>query len=147
MKKIGLLLILLIIACNSVPKYDTEFKNPIFYQPLRPLSKTVGYTYLTPTSVDFRTPLDKNKLDLQGKCDLIENKQDRITLKCQGNWDDGTKHNSYLTYVIKEIPEFIPNCLRILEYDYSKPEDFPKDEMFADKYCVTPKKDMTSKID
>ena len=147
MRKIFLLLGLLMTACNSVPKYDTEFKNPVFNQPLRPLSKTVGYAYLTPRSAEFRGVLDKNVTVYKGKCDLIENKQDRITLKCKGTWDDGTEHNSYLTYVIKEIPEFIPSCLRILEYDYSKPEDFPKNEMFADKYCVTPPKDMISKID
>lgn len=147
MKKICLAFLILLTSCSSVPKFDTEFKNPVFNQPLEPVSKTAGYTYLTPTSVDFRTPLDKNKIDTQGKCDLIENKQDRITLKCQGNWVDGTKHDSYLTYVIKEIPEFIPNCLRILEYDYSKPEDFPKNEMHSAKYCVTPPEDMTSESD
>ena len=147
MKKILLFLGLFTAACNTVSNYDMEFKNPVFNQPLRPLSSGTGYVYLTPTSVDFRGVLNKNITIYKGKCDLIENKQDRITLKCRGKWDDGTKHDSYLTYVIKEIPEFIPSCLRILEYDYSKPEDFPKDEMFADKYCVTPPKDMTSKID
>ena len=106
-----------------------------------------GYVYITPKSVNFRTPLNKNKLDTQGKCDLVENKQDRITLKCIGEWDDGTKHDSYLTYVIKEIPDFIPSCLRILEYDYSEPKDFPKDEIFANKYCVTPPDYMKSKSD
>jgi len=147
MKKICSVLLIFLTACNSVTTYDTEFKNPVFNQPLRPLSKTVGYAYLTPTSAEFRGVLDKNVTIYKGKCDLIENKQDRITLKCQGNWVDGTKHNSYLTYVIKEIPEFIPNCLRILEYDYSKPEDFPKNEMHSAKYCVTPPKKMLSESD
>ena len=141
MKKFFLILILFLVSCSVVSHYDTEFKNPVFNQPLRPLSKTVGYTYLTPTSASFRGVLDKNVTIYKGKCDLIENKQDRITLKCKGAWDDGTKHDSYLTYVIKEIPEFIPNCLRILEYDYAKPEDFPKDEMHSAKYCVTPPPD------
>lgn len=70
MKKILLLFILLIVACSSVSQYDTEFKNPVFNQPLEPLSSGAGYVYLTPKSVDFRTPLDKNKIDTQGKCDL-----------------------------------------------------------------------------
>ena len=133
MKKILLFLGLFIAACHTV-SYDTEFKNPVFNQPLRPLSKTVGYAYLTPTSAEFRGVLDKNVTIYKGKCDLIENKQDRITLKCKGIWDDGTKHDSYLTYVIKEIPESIPSCLRILEYDYAKQEDFPKNEMHSSKY-------------
>lgn len=140
MKKIFLSSICLLTACTLTPKYDTEFKNPLFYQPLRPLSKTVGYVYLTPTSAEFRGVMDKNTTIYKGKCELIENTQDSITLKCEGAWDDGTKHNSYLTYVIKEIPLFMPNCLRILGYDYNEPEDFPKNEIYSAKYCVTPPK-------
>ena len=147
MKKIFLAVVLSITACSFVQTYDTEFKNPVFYQPLRPLSKTVGYAYLTPTYIDFRGVLDKNVSIYTGKCDLIENKQDRITLKCKGKWNDGTKFNSYFTYVIKEIPLFIPSCLRILEFSYDKPENFPKSEAHSAKYCVTPPKEMTSEFD
>ena len=147
MKKILLLFILLIVACSSVSQYDTEFKNPVFNQLLRPLSSGAGYVYLTPSSIKLSELHNKDKIDYIGKCDLIENKQDRITLKCIGEWDDGSKSSSYLTYVIKDIPEFIPSCLRILEYDYSKPKDFPKDEIFANKYCVTPPDYMKSKSD
>ncbi len=140
MRKMLLSSIFFLTACSSIFSYDKEFKNPIFYQPLRPLSKTVGYIYLAPTSVKFRGVLNENKTIYEGKCDLIENTQDRITLKCEGAWDDGTKYNSYLTYVIKEIPLFMPNCLRILEYSYNKLEDFPKNEIHSTKYCVTPPK-------
>jgi len=147
MKKIVLVVILFLVACGFVQSYDTEFKNPVFYQPLRPLSKTVGYAYLTPTYIDFRGVLDKNVSIYTGKCDLIENKQDRITLKCKGKWNDGTKFNSYFTYVIKEIPLFIPSCLRILEFSYDKPENFPKSEAHSAKYCVTPPNEMTSESD
>ena len=99
MKKILLLFILLIVACSSVSQYDTEFKNHVFNQPLRPLSSGTGYVYITPKSVDFRTPLDKNKLDTQGKCDLIENKQDRITLKCQvESWGEPYNKRNPLIY-------------------------------------------------
>ena len=143
MKKIVLILSLFLTACSTVNNYDTEFKNPIFYQPLRPLSKTVGYTYLTPTSVDFRTPLDKNKLDLQGKCDLIENKQDRITLKCNlKGW--GKTYDWYLTYIVKEI--FFTGCLIVAQYNYDKPEDYPESASYS-SYCVTPPEDMTSESD
>ena len=146
MKKIFFLFSLFITSCSLLHQYDTEFKNPVFNQPLEPLGKGAGYVYLTPTSVDFRTPLDKNKIDTQGKCDLIENTQNRITLKCHlEGW--GNTYQRYLTYVIKGIPEFIPSCLRILEYDYDKPDNFPKDEIFADKYCVTPPDYMKSESD
>ena len=147
MKKIFLTVVLSLTACSFVQTYDTEFKNPVFYQPLRPLSKTVGYAYLTPTYIDFRGVLDKNVSIYTGNCDLIENKQDRITLKCKGKWDDGSDFNSYFTYVIKEIPLFIPSCLRILEFSYDKPENFPKSEAHSAKYCVTPPKEMTSESD
>lgn len=146
MKKILLLFILLIVACSSVSQYDTEFKNPVFNQPLRPLGKTVGYAYLTPSSIKLSELHNKDKIDYIGKCDLVENKQDRITLKCQvESW--GEPYNRYYTYIIKEIPLFIPSCLRILEYNYDNPKDFPKDEIFANKYCVTPPKNMKSKSD
>ena len=147
MKKILLLFILLIVACSSVSQYDTEFKNPVFNQSLEPLSSGAGYVYLTPSSIKLSELHNKDKIDYIGKCDLIENKQDRITLKCIGEWDDGSKSSSYLTYVIKNIPEFIPSCLRILEYNYNNPKDFPTDEIFANKYCVTPPDYMKSKSD
>ena len=145
MKKMFLVLGVFLTACSSLPTYDTEFKNSIFNQPLRPLGKTVGYTYLTPTSVDFRTPLDKNKLDLQGKCDLIENKQDRITLKCHlEGW--GKTYDWYLTYAITHILDYVPDCLIVREYNYDKPEDYPKYASYS-SYCVTPPQDMTSESD
>ena len=94
-----------------------EFVNPIFYQPLRPLSSTVGWTYLTPETIDFRTPLDKNIVDSTGQCELVENEQDHITLLCDITWRN-EKKRKYYTYVIKDL--FMPNCLRVLEYHYQK---------------------------
>ena len=123
MRKIILGLICFITACSSISGYDTEFKNPVFNQPLRPLSKTSTWTYLTPTSYVSMTPLDKNEIATQGKCDLVENKQNRITLKCNAKWDDGTKYSSYFTYVVKGLS--LPNCLHIVEYSYSTLEEFP----------------------
>jgi len=137
MKKIiSLFLLSFVAACSSAPVYDKEFKNPLFNQPLRPLGKTSVYTYLTPTSVDFRTPLDKNKVDSKGKCDLIENKEDRITLKCAVEWSGGKKTTLYLTYIIKEL--FSDTCLRVLELSYNNLKDYPKTELFSSKYCITP---------
>ena len=142
MKKILLFLGLFVAACNAVNSYDTEFKNPVFNQPLEPLSKIATWTYLTPTTYISMTPLDKNKVAVQGKCDLIENKQDRITLKCQlEGW--GRTYNQYYTYIVEKLSS--PNCLLIGEYDYNKPEEFPKFASYA-TYCVLPPKDMTSEF-
>ncbi|MBR2136576.1 MAG: hypothetical protein IJ852_01275 [Alphaproteobacteria bacterium] len=119
----------------STSAEQQKFVNPIFYQPLRPLSSTVGWTYLTPTSIKSMTPLGKNLVDSTGQCRLIENSQDRITLLCTITWRD-EKWMEYHTYVIKDV--FLPSCLRILEYTYKKIEEFSSNEMHAAKYCVTP---------
>ena len=135
MKKILLFLGLLVAACSSVKGYDKEFKNPIFNQLLRPLGKTTGYAYLTPTSVKFSQLFDKDKIDYVGKCDLVENEQDRITLKCDGEWFDGSKDSSYFTYIIKK--EFFTGCLLIGEYSYDTPKDYPHLASYS-SYCTTP---------
>ena len=112
-KHIILCLTFLLSACSLLNSYDKEFKNPIFYQPMRPLSTRTGWTYLTPTSVNFRTPLDKNKINSTGKCDLIENEQDKITLKCKILRRDGYVTTEYLTYVITDL--YLIDRLRIEE--------------------------------
>ncbi len=141
MKKYCILFILFVLtACHS----NKEFKNPIFNQELEPLGKTVGYTYLTPTSIDFRNILDKNKIDSQGECDLIENKEDRITLKCMFDEWGGKKekYTLYLTYIIGE--KFSDNCLRIIEYSYNNPDSRFKSHA---TYCTTPPSKQTLESD
>ena len=118
MKKIVYFCLCFVISCG-INKYDKEFKNPVFNQPLRPLSLTVGYAYITPTSVAFITPLDKNEIDSKGVCDLIENEQDRITLKCKINWID-SQRDEYITYILKE--EVFPGCQRVLRCFYREGE-------------------------
>jgi len=140
MRNFVLILGLLLTLSNcsyskSLSVKQQKFVNPIFYQPLEPLSITVGWTYLTPNTIDFRTPLDKNIVDSTGQCELIENEQDHITLLCDITWRN-EKRKEYYTYIIKDL--FMPNCWRILEYHYQKIEDFSRNEMHAAKYCVTP---------
>lgn len=66
---------------------------------------------------------------------MLENKTERITLKCDiEGW--GKQSIKYLSYVSKEL--LSPTCIRILEYTYDTPKNFPKDEMYAAKYCATP---------
>lgn len=82
---LNLIFVLLLIACtNSVNK--TEFVNPIFNQPLQPSDIGAGEIYLTPMSIDMRTPKDKNLVAGKGNCELIENTQNKITLKCVMKW-------------------------------------------------------------
>ena len=141
MKKILLFLGLFTAACSTVSGYDTEFKNPAFNQLLSPLGKTVGYAYLTPSSIKLSELHNKDKIDYIGKCDLVENKQDRITLKCAGEWDDGSKSNSYFTYVITDL--LSSTCLIIEQYYYFTPKEFPKQASYG-TYCITPPNDTNS---
>ena len=141
MKKILLFFGLFTAACSTVSGYDAEFKNPAFNQLLSPLGKTVGYAYLTPSSIKLSKLDNKDKIDYIGKCGLVENKQDRITLKCAGEWDNGSKSNSYFTYVITDL--LSSTCLIIEQYDYFTPKEFPKQASYG-TYCITPPNDTNS---
>ena len=163
--------ILLISGCtNSVNK--TEFINPIFNQPLRPLSDGNGYTYITPTSIDMRIPKDKNLVAGKGECELIENTQERITLKCKYKWipSDGElwyvdthlkssipfeqktaqqiidiyskTYEKYFTYYIERL--LFDNCLVIKEEIINVGENQVSS---ISSYCVTPPNNYKSKSD
>ena len=56
MKFILFLLSFLYVNNVALAEEKVEFVNPVFNQPLRPMSMRSGYEYLTPTTVDFRTP-------------------------------------------------------------------------------------------
>lgn len=173
-KYINLMFLLILNACaNSVNK--TEFVNSIFNQPLRPLSRSTGYIYLTPASIDMRTPLDKNLVAAKGECELVENRQERITLKCkykripqEGLLESAQKelnssnkitreiaqktleihattYEEYFTYAVKNL--YTDTCLRIEEYIRKLDEDYTKDDFFHSSYCVTPPIDYKSKSD
>ena len=164
-KYLDFMFLLVLSACaNSVNK--AEFVNPIFKQPLRPLSMSSGYIYLTPTSIDMRTPKDKNLIAGKGECELIENTQERITLKCKYKWIPqkgllesaqkelqssdpitreiaqktleihATTYEEYYTYAVKDL--YTNTCLRIEEYIRKLDEDYTKDDFFHSSYCVTP---------
>ena len=102
MKKTLSVFILFLSACSFVQTYDTEFKNPVFYQPLDPLPKTLGYVYLTPTSIDIRKPNNKNTSYQKGKCQLVENKEDFIKLLCHINWLKNEEMLEFSRYVLSK---------------------------------------------
>ena len=100
MKKISLALLLLLTACSTFNNYDTEFKNPIFYQPLKPLPKDLGYVYLTPTSIDIRDAKDNDVTYKEGKCNLVENKENFIKLLCHIKWPRNEEMLEFSKYVL-----------------------------------------------
>ena len=119
-----------------------EFVNPIFYQPLEPRSTHSGYTYLTPTSIKSMTPLDKNKVDMTGKCKLLENRENFIKLLCNTSWQmlengrmvTNTSKDIY-TYEIKGIA--FEGCLDIEEVTYEITKR-GNEKLSTSHYCVTP---------
>jgi len=121
---------------------EQEFVNPIFYQPLRPMSKHSGYVYLTPISIKFMTPLDKNLIDSQGQCNLLENQKKFIKLLCNTSWQmlengrmvTNTSEDIY-TYEIKGI--FSNTCLEVEEvvYEITKRGN---EKISTSFYCISP---------
>ena len=120
-----------------------EFVNPVFNQPLRPISMRSGYEYLTPTSVDFRTPLDKNIKDSQGNCELLENEENHIKMFCKLTmFTYDTEHKTYkkwftseeyYMYRIKGL--YFEGCLNIEEISYKEGQQEYASESH---FCVTP---------
>ena len=120
-----------------------EFVNPVFNQPLRPMSMRSGYEYLTPTTVDFRTPLDKNLKNAEGNCELLENEEDHIKMFCKLTWLlYDTKYKTYKEdftveeyYVYKIKGLYFEGCLEIVEISYKEGQ---QDDTSEYHYCVTP---------
>ena len=124
-------------------KEKVEFVNPVFNQPLRPMSMRSGYEYLTPTTVDFRTPLDKNLKNAEGNCELLENEEDHIKMFCKLTWLlYDTKYKTYKEdftveeyYVYKIKGLYFEGCLEIVEISYKEGQ---QDDTSEYHYCVTP---------
>ena len=149
MKKFALILgLFLSLGANACAKNDVnkqEFVNPIFYQPLRPMSIHSGYVYLSPTSIKFMTPLDKELLDATGLCELVENEKNFIKLSCKVKWQkiqgstmiiNSDDHSSlwYCTYEVKGL--FFDNCLDVEENIYVIKEGNKK--ISTSHFCVFP---------
>ena len=146
MKKFILILAVLFVWGNGAWADEAkklEFVNPVFNQPLRPMSMRSGYEYLTPTTVDFRTPLDKNLKNAEGNCELLENEEDHIKMFCKLTWLlYDTKYKTYKEdftveeyYVYKIKGLYFEGCLEIVEISYKEGQQEYASESH---YCVTP---------
>lgn len=146
MKKFILILAVLFVWGNGAWADEAkklEFVNPVFNQPLRPMSMRSGYEYLTPTTVDFRTPLDKNLKNAEGNCELLENEEDHIKMFCKLTWLlYDTKYKTYKEdftveeyYVYKIKGLYFEGCLEIVEISYKEGQ---QDDTSEYHYCVTP---------
>ena len=175
MKKV-LLFLLTFLYVNKVVLAEeiekTKFVNPVFNQPLEPLSAHSGYVYLTPTSVDFRTPLDKDIINSKGSCGLLENAEDHIKMFCKVKYpkdegrlkyaqnilknssDEISKRNAEITAKIYSGKYTVENyyIYRIIGLFFEGCLDIEEisykegQQEYASElhYCVTPPKDMTT---
>ncbi len=76
MKKVVFIFLLLgLAACQSG---EVQFKNPVFYQPLRGGGRLGGNIQLTPTSLTY---LEDDE-SLPATCELLKDEGFRITMKC-----------------------------------------------------------------
>ena len=146
MKKFILIWAVMLVCGNGAWADEAkklEFVNPVFNQPLRPMSMRSGYEYLTPTTVDFRTPLDKNLKNAEGNCELLENEEDHIKMFCKLTWLlYDTKYKTYKEdftveeyYVYKIKGLYFEGCLEIVEISYKEGQ---QDDTSEYHYCVTP---------
>ena len=146
MKKFILILVVMFVFGNSAWAEEAkkiEFVNPVFNQPLRPMSMRSGYEYLTPTSVDFRTPLDKNIKDSQGNCELLENEEDHIKMFCKLTmFTYDTEHKTYKKwftseeyYIYRIKGMYFEGCLNIEEISYKEGQQEYASESH---FCVNP---------
>ena len=143
MKFILFLLSFLYVNNVALAEEKVKFVNPVFNQPLRPMSMRSGYEYLTPTTVDFRTPLDKNLKNAEGNCELLENEEDHIKMFCKLTWLlYDTKYKTYKEdftveeyYVYKIKGLYFEGCLEIVEISYKEGQ---QDDTSEYHYCVTP---------
>ena len=143
MKFILFLLSFLYVNDVALAEEKVKFVNPVFNQPLRPMSMRSGYEYLTPTTVDFRTPLEKNLKNAEGNCELLENEEDHIKMFCKLTWLlYDTKYKTYKEdftveeyYVYKIKGLYFEGCLEIVEISYKEGQ---QDDTSEYHYCVTP---------
>ena len=133
---------------SSLETDEQKFVNPVFYQPLRPLGRTSTLTFITPTTIESRAPLDDNLIALTGKCLLLENKKTFIKLRCNielnadEKWDLPKFYNNKIyTYELREL--LSETCLVVEKKDYDLEED---NAVAINHYCVTPP-DKVSKSD
>ena len=69
------------LACAAQAVEDEKFVNPLFAEILEPLSRGTWQTTLTPTKRAINNKLGTNR---EENCELLENTQTHIALKCRG---------------------------------------------------------------
>jgi len=137
----------LLSSCVIFSQDKGEFKNPLFDLPLEPIATSSGYTYIYPTLIEYRGVVDKDKIIGVGKCQMVENKMDRVTLKCQIKYDIDVKFRelNYHTFVLKG--KMGSNCIRVEEQirDLNVGYSFDAPLSSQSNYCIKIPDDISPK--
>lgn len=130
----------LLSSCAAFQQNEEEFKNPLFNQLLNPLSTGAGYTYIYPTLIEYRGLVDTDRIIAVGRCKMIENKTDHVTLKCRVKYiyDPEFRKPEYHTFIIKE--KLHRNCIRVEEQIRDLDVGYSLDAPLSSGslYCVRP---------
>ena len=105
MKKFLLLAFIILTACQSAPA-EEKFVNPLFNQPLLPISRMAWTTYLSPTQI--RTT--NEGYEETAACEMLENTLEKVSFKCTffNKLTNSNETNLY-SYVVYPCDEY--TCL------------------------------------
>ncbi len=98
MKKFIFLILLTLTACHTAPQ-EQQFANPLFNEPLKPISRMAWKTYLSPTQIKTTNAGYEEFED----CELLDNTQQSVTLKCTTN-NELANHIAIHTYRYELFP-------------------------------------------
>lgn len=78
LKKIYLFSVVLLLLSCATPE-EERFVNPVFYETMKPISRTVWETHITPTS---KMEISSTGYIETAKCEMLKNTEDTVSLKC-----------------------------------------------------------------
>ena len=100
----GIILGLFLFSCQT--QEPVQFKNPIFYETLYPISKTVRETRLTPTKIYV------NAFISEKECRLLKNTETVLEFSCEYDHPfSGHFSDVFYRYVIEGEESKYTNCL------------------------------------
>jgi len=124
---------------------EVKFKNPVFYEKMKPLSRSTNPVRITPDFIEFDMKEDGSA---KGPCELLENEDNYITVRCIVVYPNGDEDTYKLRYTIEGCwMEEEPFCdLKIREDDIDSrgtiPGKFPDEKIDGQSWYIVeqPKK-------
>lgn len=115
MKKSIFILFLIFLSGCSGQAQEQRFVNPLFYETLEPISTTAWQTKLTPTqAIITNTKIGYSKIR---DCELLENTQESVSLKCQYRDNPDILPSIYTYKIIPQTGGIIYDGTKIVEME------------------------------